>query len=147
MERYYVMLCFPVTAYIWEKSRTELKGRDTYYSMNITFEQKICIQGHTADIMEEWCSTSFLIQRRTKCLMMVLGTSKLINNQDSAPLHRHFHGPLWSRQSLHWDTILRLLWPVSSWQLKLSRIAYLYRSLTRDTGPLKRKTSAVWQKW
>lgn len=49
-----------------------------------------------------------------------------------SPLHRYFHGPLWSRQSLHWDTILRRLWPVSSWQLKLNGIAGLHQVLNTE---------------
>lgn len=53
--------------------------------MNITSDQKIYIQGHTVDMIEELCSTHLLTQPRAKCLMMVLVTPKLINNKTVHP--------------------------------------------------------------
>lgn len=48
-----------------------------------------------------------------------LGSPALNNNQDNPSQTRP--RPIWSGQSLNWDSLLRWRWAVSSWLLKMTR--------------------------
>lgn len=60
------------------------------------------------------------LPREWMVLPTVLGPQIAINYEDNPP-PRYAYRPVWSGQSLSWDSHLRWLWAVSRWRLKPTR--------------------------